>query len=283
MTRASERLIVAGYEGGQKRPTGCWYDLVFDALSPLAVEEPGDDGQPVWRFRRPGPEQPPAEQPTAPARPAIALPDWLARDAPRPSPAASSISPSAAIDDQRPRGRGDNRKALLRGRLVHRLMQSLPDIPRQGRIEAARRYLARAGEDLDDDEREKLATQVAGVMDDARFAPLFAPGSRAEVPIVGRIARACGSPLSVAGQIDRLAVTASDVLIADYKTNHPAPQRVEDVPPIYVAQLALYRTVLVLLYPDRAIRAALLWTEVPDLMEIPATVLDETLAQLTSA
>jgi ATP-dependent helicase/nuclease subunit A len=73
------------------------------------------------------------------------------------------------------------------------------------------------------------------------------------------------------------------VLIADYKTNHPAPQRVEDVPPTYIAQLALYRGVLALLYPDRAIRAALLWTEVPDLMEIPATVLDAALAQLTSA
>ena len=149
--------------------------------------------------------------------------------------------------------------------------------------DAARRYLARTGEDLGDDEREKLAAQVAGVMDDARFAPLFGAGSRAEVPIVGRIARACGSSLPVAGQIDRLAVTASDVLIADYKTNHPAPQRVEDVPPAYRAQLALYRAVLASLYPDRAIRAALLWTEVPDLMEIPATVLDAALAQLTSA
>ena len=39
-------------------------------------------------------------------------------------------------------------------------------------------------------------------------------------------------------------------------------------------QLALYRAVLRRLYPDRPVRAALLWTEVPDLMEIPADALD---------
>jgi ATP-dependent helicase/nuclease subunit A len=282
MTRASERLIVAGYEGVQKRPAGCWYDLVCDALSPLAVEEPGDDAQPVLRFRQPGPEPAKAEQTRATEPKAIALPAWLVRDAPAASLPASSITPSAAIEDQ-PRRRGDNRKALLRGRLLHRLMQSLPDIPPQRRAEAVRRHLARAGKDLHDAERENLAAEVVAVLDDARFAPLFAPGSRAEVPIVGRVARACASPLLVSGQVDRLAVTAEEVLIGDYKTNHPAPQCVEDVPPYYTRQLALYRAVLAILYPDRAIRAALVWTEVPDLMEIPAAALDKALAQLTSA
>ncbi len=282
MTRASERLIVAGYEGVQKRPAGCWYDLVCDALSPLASEEPGDDGLPVLRFRQSGPE-PKVERATAPIQKPISLPAWLVRDAPPPSLPASSIAPSAAVVDEQPYRRGDNRKALLRGRLLHRLMQSLPDIPPPQRAEAVRRHLARAGEDLRDDERDKLAGQVVAVLDDARFAPLFAPGSRAEVPIVGRIVRAGESALLVSGQVDRLAVTANEVLIGDYKTNHPAPRRIEDVPPNYIRQLALYRAVIALLYPDRAITAALLWTEVPDLMEIPAAALDETLAQLTSA
>jgi ATP-dependent helicase/nuclease subunit A len=37
------------------------------------------------------------------------------------------------------------------------------------------------------------------------------------------------------------------------------------------------------LYPDRPIRAALIWTEVPDLMELSDPVLDAALARLTSA
>ena len=35
-------------------------------------------------------------------------------------------------------------------------------------------------------------------------------------------------------------------------------------------QLALYRAVLAQIYPDKTVRAALVWTEVPDLMELSA-------------
>ena len=125
-------------------------------------------------------------------------------------------------------------------------------------------------------ERERLAAQVVGVLEDARFAPLFGPNSRAEVPIVGRLTLH-GRTLPVAGQIDRLAVTQDAVFIADFKTNRPAPRRIEDVPPAYVTQLALYRALLMKLYPGRAVRAALVWTEVPELMELSAEVLDATL------
>ena len=52
--------------------------------------------------------------------------------------------------------------------------------------------------------------------------------------------------------------------------------------PAYVAQLALYREVLAKLYPDRPIRAALVWTDVPDLVEISAAMLDQALAAVTS-
>ena len=44
-------------------------------------------------------------------------------------------------------------------------------------------------------------------------------------------------------------------------------------------QLALYRAVLAKLYPDRPLRAALIWTEVPDLMELSAEALDRALAR----
>jgi ATP-dependent helicase/nuclease subunit A len=118
------------------------------------------------------------------------------------------------------------------------------------------------------------------VLEDARFAELFAPGSRAEVPIVGRLT-VDGRTIAVSGQVDRLAVTADAVLIVDYKTNRPAPRSLEEVP-AYVKQLALYRAVLAQLYPGKSVRAALVWTDVPDLMEISAAALDQALASLTS-
>jgi ATP-dependent helicase/nuclease subunit A len=89
--------------------------------------------------------------------------------------------------------------------------------------------------------------------------------------------------LPVSGQVDRLAVLPEHVLIADYKTNRPAPRKLAEIPPAYVAQLALYRAVLAKLYPDRPVRAALVFTDGPRLIELPAAVLAAALAQLTSA
>ena len=111
---------------------------------------------------------------------------------------------------------------------------------------------------------------------------MFAPGSRAEVPIVGRLERPGGPPALVSGQIDRLVVTPAEILIVDFKTNHAPPAAAADAPEGYVRQLALYRAMLAKLYPQRAIRAALLWTETPDLMEISAAALDAGLASLSS-
>ena len=122
---------------------------------------------------------------------------------------------------------------------------------------------------------------MLAILADPRFAALFSFGSRAEVPIVGRIARPGQAPLAVAGQVDRLVIAGDAVLIADYKTNSPAPRRIEDVPRAYVAQLARYRAVLAVLYPAHAVQAALVWTDVPDLMPISSDALDAELTRLT--
>jgi ATP-dependent helicase/nuclease subunit A len=72
-------------------------------------------------------------------------------------------------------------------------------------------------------------------------------------------------------------VSSDAVLIADFKTDRGPPTRIEDVPQSYVRQLALYRAVLARLYGDRPIRAALVFTEIPVLMEIPPELLDAAL------
>jgi ATP-dependent helicase/nuclease subunit A len=176
----------------------------------------------------------------------------------------------------------DRRLAMARGEAVHRLLQSLPDLPPHARAEAARRYLAGTAVRFSAEEQDAMAAQVGRMLDDPRFAAVFAPGSRGEVPIVGRLVRG-GRTVAIAGQVDRLVVTAEAVLIVDYKTNRPAPRSIQNVPPAYLRQLALYGAVLAQLYPDRAIRAALVWTEVPDLMEIPRESLEQALATVKAA
>ena len=71
-------------------------------------------------------------------------------------------------------------------------------------------------------------------------------------------------------------------MIADFKTNRNPPRQIENVPPSYIRQLALYRAILMNLYPGRLVRAALIWTEVPDLMELSPAILDAALARVTS-
>jgi ATP-dependent helicase/nuclease subunit A len=301
MTRAAERLVVCGYEGLRARPKECWYDLVRDALWEQSIEEPADHGEgTVRRFRK---EAEIAVQHVAAQsadRDEIAalhvaqqggeftkeFPDWLTRNAPA-IEAASALIPSAAYRPpplRLPRERREvaeqaAKLALARGRLVHRLLQALPGIPPERREAAARRYLERNAADFAPDEREALIAQVLGVLSVPRFAALFAPGSRGEVPIVGRVTQDGKRPRIVNGQVDRLAVTPEAVLIADYKTDSPAPRT---VPPGYVAQLALYRAVLAKLYPGRSVRAAVLWTEVPDLVELSPEDLDRAFAAVTT-
>jgi ATP-dependent helicase/nuclease subunit A len=286
MTRAKERLVIAGTQGRNKIPDGCWYQLVEDALKPECVSEAADDGGgDVWRYRKrtSQPEKIGRTPSSATTKP-TSVPNWLSTNATSESSAPHTITPSSVevVDDARPFTAAGNTKALLRGSLMHRLLQSLPDIPAGKRLKAAEDYLARAGRELAEEDRKKIAEEVLLVLTNENFSELFAPGSRAEVPIVGRLILG-GQEVRVSGQIDRLAVTQSAVLIGDFKTNRPAPRRIEDVPQSYVRQLALYRAVLAKLYPERPLRAALIFTEVPDLMELSGELLDAALARVTSA
>ena len=104
------------------------------------------------------------------------------------------------------------------------------------------------------------------------------PDSGNEVALAARLPDGDGPPLEVTGQVDRLAVTAEAVLIADFKTG--TPRNVADAPPSYVAQLALYRAAVQPLYPDRPVRAFLVWTAGPVATEIPGPALDAALDQV---
>jgi len=289
MTRAEQRLVICGTSGPLKQdgthpiPTECWYRLIDDALVQSGdtdtVEAPAEDGDGIiWRYRRSEPRfgvGTPDAEPIADTE----APAWL-HDLVAPEPVrAVAVSPSDADETHARGGSLEREQALLRGRLMHRLIQSLPDLPQAMRPAAAAEYLLRNGSALEEAERARIAEQALAILTDTRFAALFGPGSRAEVPLVGTL-NGGARPLIVNGQIDRLVVTPDEVLIADYKTNRPPAAMLDAVPRAYQRQLALYRALLQRIYPGRRIRAALIWTETPNLMEIPAHILDAALATL---
>ncbi|RYE60149.1 MAG: double-strand break repair helicase AddA, partial [Hyphomicrobiales bacterium] len=295
MTRAAERLVIGGTMPGNRKEVGeqWWYHLIRQGLETSELTETvidTPDGA-VRRFARPDdlislpvsvstPAAPPAATP---------LPAWLRQTNSAVASAFDLRRPSDAGDHdgaKLKRGEADDirRKALQRGTLTHRLLQSLPDIPAERRTEAAAQYLVRnTDKTWEQSEREALASQVLALMADTRFAELFAAGSRAEVSIAGKLDRPGRSPLMVSGQIDRLVVSDSEVLIADYKTNHTPPREAVHAPQAYVQQLALYRAVLAKLYPGRPVRGVLVWTEGPEIMEISAAALDHEMTQIISA
>jgi ATP-dependent helicase/nuclease subunit A len=158
---------------------------------------------------------------------------------------------------------------FARGRLVHALLEHLPEIAPGEQERAAEAFVAARGGDLAPGLRAEIVAETLAIARDARFAPLFQPGSLAEVPVVAQI-----GDYDLEGQIDRLAVVEEDLLIVDYKTNRPPPTTLEEVAPAYIAQLAGYRKALAPIFPGRRLRAALLWTDGPRLMEVPSTVLD---------
>ena len=282
MTRAIERLVVCGVDNGRKRPEGCWYQLVHEALADGCTTEMADDGiNEVLRFRKTPEETAPVAAEADEAIAPVSAPPWLHQPVAAAPPRRAPMRPSGAAAPWLPDAPA-RQTALLRGSLTHRLLQSLPDIPFAQRKPAMLEYLARAGANLNDTERKGIAEQVLRVLDDPRFAALYGPGSRAEVPIIGRV-QSGGELIPVSGAVDRLAVTQTSVLIADFKTDQQPPRRLEKVPADYLRQLALYRAVLVQLYPDRPVRAALIWTEVPDLMEFSNEALDAALARVTAA
>jgi len=265
-----------------------WYDLIAKglAVSGLHMQNvPPPDGV-VKRFSRLEDASPPAGAASAQSPPAvIALPAWLRMPAPREAPIDNFVRPSDFDEEKGHAVRtGESTqlraRALQRGKLVHRLLQSLPDILSERRIEVAMRYLTRNADDWNDHERQALASQILSLIDEPRFASVFAPGSRAEVSIVGRLDRPGRQPALVSGQIDRLVVTPAEIVIVDYKTNHAPPRTLAEAPAAYIRQLALYRAVLRKLYPQLPVRAALLWTETPEMLEIPAPALDAQLATI---
>lgn len=285
LTRAEDRLYVLGWQNTKELSAGCWYDLIAQGLlqdaAPVAMDFtaqgfPDWQGQ-GWRLSTEQSAEPRRQLLSETATARAALPDWVRRPPPIEPAPSRPLAPSKLDEDPPARSPlAGEMTGYKRGRLVHRLLQTLPDIAADRREAAARRFLASPLHGLEEADVAALSDEVMAVLNDAGFAAIFAPGSRAEVPLAGVI----GTTV-IAGQVDRLAVTPDAVLIVDFKTNRPPPRDPAAVGQSYIKQMAVYRGLLAQLYPDRPVRCALLWTDGPFLMELPTERLDAALKDVT--
>ena len=137
------------------------------------------------------------------------------------------------------------------------------------------RFLKRPGWGLETKDQLAIANEVSDILDHPGLTGLFGPGARAEVPLVGRI-----GDRVISGRVDRLVVSETEVVVVDYKTNRRPPTASEDIPELYLRQMAAYRLALACIYPRHRIRCVLVWTDGPALMEIDAAQLDDALSGL---
>lgn len=279
MTRAKSWLIVCG-AGESGEETDSWHGLVSAGMDNAGAEELetptgvgkrysfGDwDGLPISSR----PPEPPAGQHRLTPLPPIETPDH------RPK----TLSPSDLGGEKVLPGETDDmlaETALARGRILHKLLEYLPDTSASDRADLARRLVADDPDAAGLDPNE-LLEDTERVLNAEGLAPLFTPGTMAEVDLTAWIP---ALNARVHGAVDRLVIGADTVTAIDYKSNRLVPQNAEDVPEGLLRQMGAYQALLREIWPEKDARVALLWTRTASLMPLPTEIVQAALARVTA-
>ena len=285
LTRARDRLYLCGWNNRGAVPEGSWYDLTRQAMRRLPEARPleaphltgagwGEDGLSLQGVQSAEPEHEGEAQRRAVGAEELVPPPCLRAPAPAEAQPPRPLAPSRGEEEPPALSPLDEAgTGPLRGRLIHRLLQSLPALPTEACQAAAERLLANPVHGLDAETAASWAAEALAVLEAPETAALFGPEGRAEVAVSGLVETRSG-PQVVSGQIDRLVILSDKVLILDFKTNRPPPEQAERVPPAYLRQLALYRAVIRQIYPSLPVECLLLWTHGPRIMPIAQDWLD---------
>ena len=290
MTRAEDELYVTGALTKRGKLDGSWYEAIATALTPLSEIVTAADGAvtTIYPRERPGVgaatsggiDQDAATGPLVFAN----LPAHRLRRIIRPSSAADEISDVShvlATTVDRLRDPRDPEAARQEGIALHALLQHLERVDPQDWDTVTKRALAQLLPGSTS--HAELAERAGTILTLPALSHLFGPGSRGEIPILAHGTRG-GKPITIAGRIDRLVVNDDHVLIVDYKSDAVVPENASGVPQAYTTQLALYALVAGQLFPDRLIKAAILWTNsesLNPLMILPEGKLREAVTDFT--
>ncbi|MBL1419957.1 MAG: double-strand break repair helicase AddA [Alphaproteobacteria bacterium] len=296
MTRAGDELYIAGYAkkpANEKAEFYNWYQLVEQALLGWADEVETGDGARILRYEDEGDVEPSDDESLWEEEEAD-LPAWASENAPAVKAMARALAPSTLLETALDAVDGgfnadaemrlspldglDDRR-FLRGNIIHKLLENLPKLEINQHDAVMKRYLGRYRVQFDADGLLEIAEEVKAIMQNVDFAEIFGKESQSEVAIVGNIVHG-GREKLISGQIDRLLVGDDEILILDYKSNRPPPDRAENVSLQYLGQMAAYRALLAQSYPEYEIKCAILWTFTGQLMPLADGQLDEVFAKI---
>ena len=264
LTRAGEQLYICGYSNANEPKEDSWYSVCYNALSQIA---PINNETGVISYHLNSLTPPQSSTPDKTETSTRDIPSWLNKPADKESALAKPLTPSHQdennISASSPLLKIDNSPLYRRGNLIHKLLQFIPLKEENKRQDIINSYLEISASDLPEFERKKIAHEVLSLVNAPQYAPLFSVNSVAEAAVMGEV-----DGRIISGQIDRLVVTDSKVMIIDYKTNRPAAQNLADVPPAYCKQMQAYRSLITKLYPDKQVETYILWTNTAQIMEI---------------
>jgi ATP-dependent helicase/nuclease subunit A len=262
LTRSRQLLYISGSAPRRGKDLGWYgeiaqcYDLDPQSLAiPRLLEERGTPPS-----SRP-PEPAVTETPIIPdprlREPITLIPTWI-EIAPSRELAATAASGAMADEDGR-----------LRGILIHALLDQLSRDP----TASTASLLAPRGLAISSAEAEECAAEARRVIESPALRYLFDPTcylqALTEVPLLYQT-----NGTTVHGIIDRLVVTADAVYVVDYKSHrHAKPGALQILAEAYRPQLARYVTGVRRIWPERSVRALLLFTACAETIEL--TIQDE--------
>jgi ATP-dependent helicase/nuclease subunit A len=266
LTRAAERLVIAGVKPKREVPDASWHSATARALhtlgaAPVEAEEWGSIL--IWEGANSATAKRKAAK--APLQP-IVIPDWLRKAAPAEQSPPRPLAPSQIAEDRdaSPPPSPEMREAARRGTLLHALFERLPGVSPPDRHELALRWLERSGV-ADEPTRREIADAACSLIGDAAFADLFGPDSLGEAPIAATLS----DGRVVAGTVDRLCIGSGRIRVIDFKTGRAIPADLDAIPATHRAQMAAYMQALSVIFPGRRIEASLLYTAGPKLITLP--------------
>ena len=268
MTRAADRLYIAGYQGRKGAKESSWYFKIRAAMQSDDTCIELDNGH--IRVENMQEAQPDKASDIALSikDDSATLPEWALKAAPQEPTPPRPLIPSAPSIEEREAAlsplKAMNNKRFRRGNITHKLLQFLPDFAQDKRKNAALKFVHKNATDLSEKVRNDIVSEVMKIFANPKYAPFFSQQSMAEVSLTGLMT----DNRIVSGQIDRLVIGENEIWIVDYKTNRPPPSDPKDIPLIYHKQLAAYHDSITEIYPNHKINCALLWTDGPSLMII---------------
>ena len=120
----------------------------------------------------------------------VSVPNWCHEMVTKQDEAKVYINPSRLLTDKKYKFpahsplRKNNDFKFSHGNIIHKLLEILPDVELEKRLDVADKILQ--NHNINDKEyKNKISTEVFSILDSPEFSKIFSPGSKAEVSIIG--------------------------------------------------------------------------------------------------